>query len=113
MDEFAVLTLIAEGENERIDFKRELNLRSADEKAEFIKDVIALSNSASDVGYLIIGVSNSKQYVGIDKLEEEQIQQVAYTYIEPAVKLRCELVPISSPFPLLVGVVEVQRSVRP
>jgi tetratricopeptide (TPR) repeat protein len=113
MDEITLLTLIAKGENENADFKRELNLNSADEKAEFIKDVIALANSASDAGYLILGVDDSKCYIGVHNLEEEKLQQVAYTYIEPAVQLRTEVVPISTPSPLLIGVIEVQKSSRP
>ena len=113
MDEITLWTLIAKGENENVDFKRELNLNSADEKAEFIKDVIALANSASDAGYLIVGVDDSKLCIGINALEQEKIQQIAYTYIEPAVQLRTELVSVSSPAQLLIGLIQVEKSFRP
>lgn len=113
MDEFTVVTLIAEGENSRIDFKRQLDLTSAEGKAEFVKDVIALANSASSVGCLLIGVDDTKYITGIARLEEEQIQQIAYTYITPAVTINCSLVPISSPTSLLVGVIEIQGTKKP
>jgi len=114
MDDFEVSTLIAEGENERIDFKRELDLSLADNKAEFIKDVIALANSAPNgVGYLLIGVDDTKYITGIDDLEEEQIQQIAYTYVSPAAKIHCSLVSMSRSGTLSVGVIEVHRTTRP
>ena len=54
MDEFKLLSLIGEGETIRIEFKREIDLKPADNKAEFIKDIIALANSAPEVGYLLV-----------------------------------------------------------
>ena len=64
MDETQLFQLIAEGENERIDFKRVLDLDSAAGKAEFVKDVISLANSASDTGFMLIGVENNGTIVG-------------------------------------------------
>jgi tetratricopeptide (TPR) repeat protein len=113
MDEIEVLSLIAQGENTRIDFKRELNLESAKDKAEFVKDVISLANTAPDAGYLLIGVDDNKYVVGIKNLEEERIQQIAHMYIDPAVSLRCLLVPIMSPNLSLVGVIEIKATDRP
>ena len=89
MDESQLRVLIAEDESERLDFKRELRLDSARTKAEFIKDVISLANSAPNVGYLIIGVDDAKLVVGTDELPEEQIQSVCDTYITPPVSVRC------------------------
>jgi hypothetical protein len=113
MRETKVLSLLAEGENQRIDFKRELDLKSGKGKAEFVKDVVALANSAPDGGYLLIGVDYDKSIVGIGELEEERIQQIAHTYIDPPVVLRCSLVPMeASGFPS-VGVIEINATSRP
>ena len=73
MNEIQVFALIAEGENVQIEFKRELELTVARSKAEFIKDVIALANTAQDTGYLLVGVDDNKMLIGTRPLEEEQI----------------------------------------
>ena len=113
MDEIDLMTLIAEGENERLDFKRELKLHSAREKAEFIKDILSLANSARDVGYLLVGVDDSKLIVGAANLEEERIQQIASTYITPALSLKCHSLPVALPnFPLVV-VIEIRAFRKP
>ena len=113
MEEKEVLSLIDEGENERIDFKRELDLKSARGKAKFVIDVISLANSAPDGSYLLIGFDDDKSIVGIDKLEEERIQHIAQTYIDPVVVLRCFLVPIARSGSPSVGVIEIKATRRP
>lgn len=111
MDEIQLFQLIAEGENERIDFKRILDLDSAAGKAEFVKDVISLANSASDTGYMLIGVENNGTIVGAGNLEEERIQQIANTYIDPPVMLRCSVIPVSNL--LTASVIEIKATQRP
>jgi tetratricopeptide (TPR) repeat protein len=113
MDEIKILSLLAEGENNRVDFKRELKLDSAQDKAEFIKDVISLANSSTNVGYLLFGVDDDKYIVGISQLPEEQIQQIAYTYITPTPKLNCFIVPVDAPTLPLVGVIEIRAVKKP
>ncbi len=113
MDEHKVLSLIADGEGRSADFKREFELNSARNKAEFIKDIISLANSSPDVGYLLVGVNDNKYIVGINRLDEEQIQQVAKTYITPSLNLHCSIVPIEAPTLPLVGVIEVDARDKP
>ena len=113
MDEIQVFALIAEGENARIEFKRELDLTVARSKAEFIKDVIALANTAQDVGYLLVGVDDNKMIVGTRPLEEEQIQQILSTYITPPVIATCEIVPIPSVGFSSIAILEIRPSKKP
>lgn len=113
MDETTILSLIAEGESKRVDFKRELNLDSAKDKAEFIKDIIGLANSSPDVGYLLIGIDDDKYIVGSSQLPEEQIQQIVYTYISPTLDLRCFSLPMKTPTLPLVGIIEVRATDKP
>jgi len=113
MDETKVLSLITEGESTKLDFKKELDLSSARGKAEFVKDLISLANSAEDSGCLIVGVDDNKQIIGIDELNEEQIQQIAYTYITPPVVIRCALVPIANAGLLCVGIIEAKAQSKP
>jgi hypothetical protein len=113
MDEETVRTLVAHGETKAVDFKRELLLKSSKQKSEFVKDVIALANSAPINGYLLIGVDDDKYIVGVEQLPEEQIQQIAYTYITPPVELRCYTVPTRLPTLPTVGVIEVKATNKP
>jgi tetratricopeptide (TPR) repeat protein len=112
MNEVELLELVYEGENFRIEFKRELDLSSARKRAEFIKDIIALANSANDIGYLIIGVDKNKSFVGFDQIEEEQYQQVVSSHIAPVVQLNCFMVNMQS-LSLSLGVIEVRPTKKP
>jgi tetratricopeptide (TPR) repeat protein len=111
MDEIQVFQLIAERENERVEFKRLLDLESAPSKAEFIKDIIALANSAEPIGYMLVGVENNGTIVGWERFEEERIQQFLSTHTEPAVQVRCHIVPTSNL--MTVGVIEVRGLHKP
>ena len=115
MDETTLMTLIAEGEAiGRVEFKRELHLDRAEEKAEFIKDVISLSNSApQNKGYLLVGIDNNKYIAGTHELEEERIQQLVHSHIRPSLKLRCTMMSTSAPNLPSVGVIEIEGIERP
>jgi tetratricopeptide (TPR) repeat protein len=113
MDESIVLSLIADGEGRSIEFKRELDLNSARNKAEFIKDIISLANSSPTVGYLLIGVNDNKYIEGINKINEEQIQHIAKTYITPSLNLHCSIAAIEAPTLPLVGIIEVTATYKP
>lgn len=113
MDEVRLLALISEPEGRKIDFKRELDLDTRRGKAELIKDIVAIANSGLEEGYLIIGVDDSKQIVGVAFLDEERIQQIADAYIKPPVRLSCELVPLLAAGFLSVGVITISTADRP
>lgn len=114
MNEPEVMTLISEGENESLDFKRKLNLESKIDKGEFVKDVISIANSASsNKGYIFIGVEDNKSVVGTDQIEEERIQQIIHSYIRPIVNIRCFPIRINPQNPILIGVIEIVGTNRP
>jgi len=109
------MALIAEGETTgKVEFKRELHLESADEKAEFIKDIISISNSApQNKGYLLVGINNAKYIVGIHSLEEERIQQLVHSHVRPSVKIGCTMMSTTTPSLASVGIIEVEGIERP
>lgn len=111
MDEIQVFQLIAERENERVEFKRLLDLESAPNKAEFIKDVISLANSAEPSGYMLVGIENNGTIVGCGHFEEERIQQILNTYTEPPVQAHCHIVPTSNL--MTVGAIEIRGPHKP
>lgn len=87
--------LVAEWETTSVDFKREQRTNTADEKAELIKDVIALANTqASGRRWLIIGFDDkTRAYHGPPdpKITQEHIEQLVSQYTAPAVDIRYEV----------------------
>ncbi len=89
-------SLVADWETTSVEFKRELDTRTADQKAELIKDIIALGNTqASGRRFLIIGFDDStRAHHGPpnSKINQEHIEQLASQYIEPVVDVRYEVI---------------------
>jgi predicted HTH transcriptional regulator len=80
--------LIFHPEGPKLDVKQQpWNLDTDGGKAEFIKDVSAMANSAGEeVGHIILGVTDAERtVVGVDRglLEEERLQQIVAEYIDP------------------------------
>ncbi len=88
--------LVAEWETTSVDFKRELHLDTASEKAEFVKDVIGLANTkASGRRWMIIGFEDkTREYYGPPdpKVTQNRIEQVLAVYVKPYVEVRYEVV---------------------
>ncbi|MFM2318936.1 MAG: hypothetical protein RLZZ215_1557 [Pseudomonadota bacterium] len=110
INEEFIESLIKKGESTSVDFKIELNLEQKNDKAEFAKDIIAIANTAKDKGYLIIGVSNDKEIVGIASFSEETIQQICYRYISPKVDLSCLLLNYKDK---KLGIIEISCQGKP
>jgi hypothetical protein len=89
-------SLVAEWETTSVDFKRELHTRTADEKAELVKDVIALVNTqASGQRLLLVGFDNkTRQYHGPpdSKITQEHLEQLMSQYTDPVVDVRYQVV---------------------
>ena len=105
--------LIIQGETNRVDFKRELDLDTGKGKAELIKDILSIANSGNDTGFIIIGIDDDKNIFGIDEIQEERIQQLASTYITPPVMLQCSVINLNFSSELQVGVIEIHATHRP
>lgn len=73
--------LLSQDEGEALEFKECLDLASKEGKAGFLKEMLALVNSARDYAYLILGVEDkTKRVVGIRGVTEEQLQQLVAGY---------------------------------
>ncbi len=101
---------IEDGEGVTTDFKRELTVRTMDQKSEFIKDVIALANTqARGERFLIIGLNDDGTYFAPPdpEVDTERIQQIINRYSSPPVPIRYEEMdhPIGK-----IGVLEVTRN---
>ena len=79
--------LMREWETTSVDFKRELHLDKASEKAEFIKDVLSLAKTqASGKRWLIIGFKDkTRTYFGPPdpKVTQNRMEQIIAEYIDP------------------------------
>jgi hypothetical protein len=102
--------LVAEWETTSVDFKRELTLDTASQKAEFVKDVIGLANTqASGRRRMIIGFDDkTREHHGPPdpRITQDRIEQILGDYIKPFVDVRYEVIDYRAS---KVGVLEVLR----
>jgi hypothetical protein len=105
--------LVEEWETTNIDFKRVLNMDTADEKAEFIKDVLSLVNTkSSGRRWIIIGFDDNSHtyYSPSDKsLNQNRFEQLLPVYTKPYVEVRYKVVDYRNG---QVGMLEILRDPR-
>ena len=86
-----LLKVVQTGETTKVDFKQTLNLDTAEQKAELLKDISALANSYDQAyynyGFIIIGVKQNK-LIGTSFTQEvdhlqSQIDELVKNYIGP------------------------------
>jgi hypothetical protein len=89
-------TLLREWETTSVEFKRELYIDTADQKAEFVKDILGLANTqASGQRLLIIGFDEkTRSYYGAPHpgLNQNRVEQVLARLTSPVVEVKCEVV---------------------
>lgn len=105
--------LLKNDEGFKLDFKRDLHLEMESEKKEFVKDVIAIANTAGGRGYIIFGIEDqTRQIVGLHHIPpniEERIQQMIAHRATPPVPVRFDLLEVSHK---KVGVVTIFKSMQ-
>jgi hypothetical protein len=88
--------LVREWETTSVEFKREVHLDTADEKAEFIKDLLGLVNTqASGRRWLITGFHpKTREYYGPPdaNVTQDRIEQILAHYTAPVVNVRHEVI---------------------
>jgi len=88
--------LVAEWETTSVEFKRELHTDTADQKAEFVKDVLGLANTkASGRRWMIIGFDNkTRTYYGPPdpNITQDRLEQLLARYTTPVVRIRYDVV---------------------
>jgi hypothetical protein len=88
-------TLVVEWETTSIDFKRQFSIKTKDEKAEFIKDMLGLANTqASGRRLFIIGFDDkSRQYHSPPdpNLKQDHLERLLADYTEPTVEIRYDV----------------------
>jgi hypothetical protein len=115
--------LLQDGETQTVEFKRELDLRTASNKAEFIKDVIALANAnaTGPTRYILIGITNDGYYYDpqdpeeranrdklLNELSPERLQTIVSAHTSPVLQIRYAKVDY---FDGPIGKLEVVRQV--
>ena len=88
--------LVDEWETTSVEFKRELILETADQKAKFVKELISLANTqASGRRWLIVGFDDkTREYHGPpgDKVTQNRIEQILSQYVEPSLNVRYRVI---------------------
>ena len=90
-----VQRLLQQKEVAKVDFKLELHTKTKEEKAEFIKDMIAFANAPGREGYLLIGVDPETEVPTKPpnrKITEEHLQQIVSRYCKPFIEIEYERV---------------------
>lgn len=104
--------LAEEWETTSVDFKRELELRTNDHKAEFVKDVLSLANTqASGRRWMVIGFDDKTRAYHAPpdpKLTQNRFEQVLSRYTAPVVTLHYKTPQYRAHG--LVGLLEVLRN---
>jgi ATP-dependent DNA helicase RecG len=85
MDSQALLTLIAQGENQAIEFKQ-----TWPRPEQLAREIVAFANSGG--GTILIGVQDDKQIVGLalEPQQEEWVINIARQSISPALNIKFE-----------------------
>jgi len=87
-----VLQLLEDWETTNTDFKRELHLESNDDKAEFVRDVLALANTkVTGDRYLVIGFdpkSHDFTTSADPRVTQDRIEDVLNEYTSPPVTVK-------------------------
>jgi schlafen family protein len=103
--------LLNEWETTSVEFKRELKLDTASEKAEFIKDIVGLANTqASGVRRLIVGFDDKTREFHAspgEKITQNRLEQILFQYTEPHIQIK-----YSSPLykSSKIGIIEICRN---
>ena len=88
--------LVKEWETTNVDFKREISLRTKEQKAEFAKDVLGLATTkSSGRRFMIIGFHPKTRdyYAPPDTaVTQDQMEQILANLTSPAVNIRYEIV---------------------
>lgn len=102
--------LVTEWETSTVDFKRELPLNTTKQKAELVRDVLALANTkASGDRYLVIGfdpVSHELTHSVDPAITLERLEQILHAYSDPTPEIRYRTVSLGE---ATAGVIQVFR----
>lgn len=104
--------VIHSGENEHVEFKYELRISDAQDKAEFVRDIIALANAHGDADrYLLVGVHEKRPPRDVKDLDldDAMLQQIIESYVEPRVEFAYHQAIYDG---TTLGIVHIQRSTR-
>lgn len=112
--------LVREWETTNVDFKRELRLDTASEKAEFIKDVIGLANTkTSGRRCLIVGFDDATRSLYFPpepvaepwhtKICQDRMEQLISHYVRPSINIRYTVLEYRGG---TVGKLEILRDAR-
>ena len=93
MDKRKLINLLKKIEGPKLDFKQYIQIETDSGRKELAKDICAIANSKGGRGYLVIGIEDkTKKIVGIGDLQinEEKIQQIISSRIEPPIPISLE-----------------------
>ena len=99
-------------ENSFYDKKRKIDIGEKEGKAKFLKHICALSNSnPKNNAYIVIGVEDDDQIVGVDFFDDSKIQNLINAYLENPPLVQYENIPFPGlPDGRVVGLVTIRSN---
>ncbi len=99
-------------ENSFYDKKRKVNIGQKEGKAKFLKHICALSNSnPKNNAYIVIGVEDDDQVVGVDFFDDSKIQNLINAYLQNPPLVQYENIPFPGlPDGKVVGLVTIRST---
>ena len=111
METQLVNELLQQDEGIGLEFKEEVNLSDKFVKADFLRHLLALANSAIGHAYLVVGIEDkTRKVVGLKdehNFSEERVQQIVRQYCTPPIKFIFEVVLVNG---LSVAVITIPES---
>jgi hypothetical protein len=105
-----VRELLVEWENTNVEFKRELNLKSDKEKAEFVRDILGLATTRSrGRRFLVIGFGPKSHLFEVSadpKIDQDRLERILHAWTEPTPGIHYAAVPWETG---AIGIIEVLR----
>lgn len=82
-----------------LDFKEVFSIKETKDKIEFVKDILAFTNSKG--GYIIYGVNNNSEWVGLDdrsddKIDDADLSNIFDNYIDGEINIYSSTIEIDS-----------------
>jgi predicted HTH transcriptional regulator len=112
MDRRKFANLLKKMEGPKLDFKQIIQIDTDSGRKELAKDICAIANSRGGRGYLIIGIEDkTKKVLGIGNLElnEEKVQQIVSSRIEPPVPISLEFIEYENKKVAIISIYDSQQ----
>ncbi|BDU25399.1 ATP-binding protein [Flavobacterium sp. GSB-24] len=97
-----------------LDFKEVFSIKETKDKVEFVKDILSFANSKG--GYIIYGVNNDSEWIGLDersddKIDDANLSNIFDNYIDGEINIYSNTVEIESNYFFVIYVEPTKQQI--